>query len=462
MPSNVATLPRHPLEPVIRARLDHVMDMLVDAVCVVDPGGHFVYASAACERIFGYTPQEMVGRQMLDMIHPDDRAPTLAAVQEISAGTPNPNFENRYIRKDGSVAHILWSARWSPREQVRIAIARDVTERKRAESMQAALLAISEAAHTATDLHDLFKRIHGIIDSLLPARNFFVALYDDIKDVLSFPYFVDEHDAVPAARPLGTGTLSSEVIRTGEALLLKPGMQERLSPRVRTIIGSDSLDWLGVPLKTHERTLGALVVQSYSGETRYTEQDMQLLQFVSAQVATAIERKQNETLLRHFAQHDALTNLANRKLFDERLNAAIARSMQDNEPLAVLYIDLDRFKPINDTLGHDVGDRLLNEVAQRIAGCVRESDTVARMGGDEFVVLLTGVSNSRQATIVAEKILAAMQWPFETIEGPLSSTASIGVALYHGHGEAQQLVREADNAMYAAKKAGGNRCWTVG
>jgi diguanylate cyclase (GGDEF)-like protein len=93
---------------------------------------------------------------------------------------------------------------------------------------------------------------------------------------------------------------------------------------------------------------------------------------------------------------------------------------------------------------------------------VRETDTVGRMGGDEFVVLLTGISQPRQAQIVADKILAAMQWPFETIEGPLSATASIGVAMYHGHGDAQQLVREADNAMYAAKKAGGNRCWMVG
>src|SRR5690242_6238904 len=128
-------------------------------------------------------------------------------------------------------------------------------------------------------------------------------------------------------------------------------MQDTLPEWVRTIIGSESIDWLGVPLNSQERTLGALVVQSYSGDTRYTEEDKQLLQFVSAQVATAIERKQNETRLRHIAQHDALTDLPNRKLFDERLNVAIARADRENEGLGVLYIDLDRFKCINDTLG---------------------------------------------------------------------------------------------------------------
>ena len=462
MPSNVSTLPRHPLESTIRARLDHVLDMLVDAVCIVDPAGYFVYASAACEQIFGYSPQEMIGRQKLDLIHPDDRARTEEVVKRIMNGTHDPHFENRWIRKDGSVAYIMWSERWSPQDGVRIAVARDITEQKRSEAVQTALLKISEAAHTATDLGDLFQHIHAIIGSLLPAKNFFVALYDKDNDILSFPYFVDEHDAPPEPRPLGTGTLSAEVIRTGQGLLLKPGMQQRLSPRVRTIIGSESLDWLGVPLTSQERTIGALVVQSYTGETRYTGEDKQLLEFVSAQIATAIERKQTETWLRHVAQHDALTNLANRKLFDDRLQHAIERAGHEQEMFALLYLDVDHFKTINDTLGHSAGDKLLHEVAQRIASCVRETDTVGRMGGDEFVVLLTGITAPRQAAIVAEKVLASLQWPFEMPDGPMLVTGSIGIAVYPGHGQdAQQLVRVADHAMYAAKKAGGNRYWMV-
>lgn len=460
MSSTISTLPRHPLESTIRARLAHVLDMLVDAVCIVDKAGHFVYASAACERIFGYAPEEMIGRQMLEMIHPDDRVRTVAAAEKIMDGTANPHFENRYVRKDGGIAHIMWSARWSEQDGVRIAVARDVTENKRAEAVQAALLAISEAAHTANDLRDLFQQIHTIIGGLLPARNFFVALHDADTNTLNFPYFVDEHDDTPAPQPLDSGTLSAEVIRSGEALLLKPDAQTTLPERVRPIIGRDSLDWLGVPLIARGHTRGALVVQSYSGETRYTENHKHLLQFVSAQIAAAIERKQTETWLRHTAQHDALTDLANRKLFDERLRNAIARARREDEMLALLYIDIDRFKSINDTLGHGAGDRLLHEVAQRVANCVRDTDTVARMGGDEFVVLLNGTTRPRGAMTVAEKILTALRRPFELTEGPMSVAASIGVAIHPDHGEdAQHLVREADQAMYAAKKAGGNRCW---
>lgn len=460
MSSNVSILPRHPLESTIRARLDHVLDMLVDAVCIVDSSGYFVYASAACEQIFGYSPQEMIGRQKLDMIHPDDRERTEEIVRRIMNGAHDPHFENRWIRKDGSVAHIMWSERWSPQDGVRIAVARDITEQKRSESVQNALLRISEAAHTATDLGDLFRHIHAIIDSLLPAKNFFVALYDKDKDILSFPYFVDEYDATPEPQPLDSGTRTAEIIRSGEALLLTPDIMGTMPERLVKGMGSDHVDWLGVPLISRGHTLGALVVQSYTGDTRYTVEDKQLLQFVSAQVAAAIERKQTETWLRHVAQHDALTNLANRKLFDERLQHALERAKREQEMFALLYLDVDHFKSINDTLGHSAGDRLLHEVAQRIASCVRETDTVGRMGGDEFVVLLTGLTATHQASIVAEKILSALQWPFEMAEGPTLVTGSIGIAIYPGHAEdVQQLVRAADNAMYAAKKAGGNRCW---
>ena len=447
------------MERPIRSRLDHVLDLLVDAVCVVDAEGRFVFVSAACERIFGYTPDEMLGRPMIELVHPDDRTRTLEAAAAIMTGTPNPHFENRYLRKDGQTVHIMWSARWSEADGLRIGVARDITERKRAETVQSALLAISEAAHTAADLLTLFHRIHAIIGGLLPARNFFVALYDAETDTLSFPYFVDEHDETPAPRKLDSGTLSAEVIRSGEALLLTPGSDAALSDHAGPIFGRESLDWLGVPLIAQKGILGALVVQSYSGDTRYTDKDKQLLQFVSTQVAAAIERKQTETWLRHIAQHDVLTHLPNRKLFDDRLQTALARARRDRERLALLYIDLDRFKQVNDTLGHGVGDRLLHEVAQRVIGCVREADTVGRMGGDEFVVLLSTIKLAHHAVLVGEKIRTALQQPFVLDGHSLCIAASIGIAVHPEHGdEGQHLIREADHAMYGAKKRGGNRC----
>lgn len=441
------------------APLTKVMDLLLDAICVVDVQGRFVFVSAACERIFGYTQEEMIGRQMIDMVFPEDRIKTLQAAAEIMAGHPKPHFENRYVRKDGQVVHIMWSARWSEEDQVRIAVARDITALKRAESMQAALHAISEAAHAAEDLLALFQRIHGIIGTLLPATNFFVALYDAGQDLLSFPYFVDEHDSPPAPRRLDSGTLSGEVVRSGEALLLTPDTDRSLSDRIGSGAGHRALDWLGVPLCSQKGTIGALVVQSYSGDVRYTEKDKMLLQFVSTQVAAAIERKQTETWLQYVARHDTLTGLPNRELFDDRLQTALALARRNGTRLSLLYIDLDRFKQVNDTCGHDTGDLLLREVAQRIRRCLRESDTVGRIGGDEFVVLLCDTNLPGHAASVGEKIRAALAQPFELGERRLQISSSIGVAVYPEHGdEKKQLMRHADGTMYGAKKLGGNRC----
>lgn len=438
--------------------LANVMDLLLDAVCMVDAEGRFVFVSAAGQRIFGYTPEEMIGRQMIDMVMPEDRRQTLEVAAAVMAGQPSPHFVNRYRRKDGKIVHIMWSARWSEADQLRIAVARDITELRQAESTRDALHAISEAAHSAEDLLALFQQIHQIIGALIPATNFFVALYDAKKDELSFPYYVDEHDEAPTPRKLDSGTLSAEVIRTGQALLLTPDTDVTLSEHVDRIVGRDSLDWLGIPLRGQKGIIGALVVQSYSGDVRYTEQDKALLDFVSLQVAAAIERKQTETWLRHMARHDTLTDLPNREWFDESLRKALAGARRDGERFSLLYIDLDRFKQVNDTCGHATGDILLCEVANRIRGCVRQSDTVGRLGGDEFVVLLNNIKSPKDAPAVAEKIRAALNQPFKLGNHRLHISSSIGIALYPEDGdEEMQLMRQVDSAMYRAKKLGGNR-----
>ncbi len=432
-----------------------VLDLLLDAVCVVDAQGRFVFVSAAGEAIFGYTPEELKGRQMIDLVYPPDRPRTLQRAQDIMDGTAGPHFENRYLRKDGQVVTIMWSARWSAVDGVRVAVARDVTGLRRAEAVQPALLAISEAAHTAEDLPALFARIHQIIGELLPANNFFVAIYDEANDALSFPYFVDQHDDMPATQSLDAGSLTAEVIRTGQPLLLTPDADPFQTDHVGNMVGQQPMNWLGTPLESPGGIIGALVVQSYSIDVRYTAEDLSLLHFVSSQVAAAIMRKQTETRLRYLARHDTLTDLPNRELFQDRLQAALVKAQRHAEPLSLLYIDVDRFKQVNDTFGHAAGDLLLREVAQRIKGCIRESDTVGRVGGDEFVVLL--ITPPQFVATIAEKIRVALDRTFG-LDEDVHVSASIGIAQYPEHGaDEKQLMRHADAAMYVAKEMGGNQ-----
>ncbi len=437
---------------------EKLLDLLLDVVCVVDINGRFLSVSAASEQVFGYRPEEMIGRTTFELMHPDDHAATRAIVESINAGNPSPDHENRYLRKDGRIVHIMWSTRWLEAEQVRVGVARDITGRKRAEAAQAALYAISEAAHGAGDLQSLFKRVHEVIGQLLSAENFFVALYDTANDQISFPYYVGQCDQARSPIPLQSANLSAEVIRSGEALLLAPDTAGQLLAEVGMTAGPHSLDWLGVPLMTGTDTIGALVVQDYSGSVRYTGQDKELLQFVSSQVAAAVERKRTHSRLEYLAQHDQLTELPNRALFMDRLQASLTRARRDSARLAVLYLDLDKFKQVNDSFGHTIGDQLLREVACRLRQCVRESDTIGRLGGDEFGIVLDRIGKLEDAILVAEKIVASLSEPYALDGETLITAPSLGIAVYPEHGEDNLLlVRRADDAMYAAKRNGGKR-----
>ncbi|MEO8342909.1 MAG: diguanylate cyclase, partial [Gallionella sp.] len=161
------------------------------------------------------------------------------------------------------------------------------------------------------------------------------------------------------------------------------------------------------------------------------------------------ERKDIEEHMQHMAQYDALTHLPNRALFNDRLQQAIAAAQRNKARLALMFIDLDKFKPVNDTYGHAVGDVLLKEVALRIQNCLRESDTAARIGGDEFIILLPAIETRQDATKVGEKILHALNQPFALAGHTLEISGSIGVAVYPEHGKNEKLlVKNADLAMY--------------
>lgn len=268
-----------------------MLDLVPDAVCVVDADGRFLFVSASFQRIFGYAPDEALGLRTFDLVHPDDRAATMDAARQVMAGHLQRHFRNRYIHKDGHAVDIQWSARWLPDYAVRIAIGREVTE-----------LRLAEQA------------------------------------------------------------------------------------------------------------------------------------------------------LEHLADHDALTDLPNRHRLQRELRYAIAHAAKTGDGLSVLYVDLDGFKAINDRSGHDAGDRLLREIAQRLQQGLRQGDLVARVGGDEFVALLPGCRDADAARTIAEGLRARLSPPYMLPEGLFRLDASFGIACFPADGsDAASLLAHADRAMYAIK-----------
>jgi diguanylate cyclase (GGDEF)-like protein len=177
-----------------------------------------------------------------------------------------------------------------------------------------------------------------------------------------------------------------------------------------------------------------------------------------------VERRLSEQRMQQMATHDALTGLANRTLLSERLNQALAAADRNTQTIAVLFIDLDHFKQISDTLGHDVGDAVLRQIADKLALLLRRSDTLCRLGGDEFVLLLPAIGSSTDALQVAEKIMDSLAVPIEVFGNSFSITPSIGISCYPADGDdAETLLKNADIAMYRAKDSGRNayQCYTA-
>ena len=175
------------------------------------------------------------------------------------------------------------------------------------------------------------------------------------------------------------------------------------------------------------------------------------------------ELQDKQLYLDYLAHHDQLTNLPNRLLFLDRLTHAVDKAQRNCEQLAVLFMDLDRFKEINDSLGHFVGDQVLKIAAARLHECVRQQDTISRLGGDEFTIMIEDVHTAADAVVVAEKIIAAFQLPFVVEKHDFIVSCSIGISLYPQHGQqAEELLRNADAAMYQAKELGRNKFQLVG
>lgn len=551
----------------------------------VDLAGDLTFFNDALCRALGYAREDLAGMNAGQLVDTGGAEPLAKLLQDVSAsGRPLKHVGFDVIARDGSRRPVEASVafvrneRGEPRGFRGMVI--DVSDRKRAERLQSALYRITQTSGSVEDLPAFYASLQRIVGELMDARNFYIALWDTAARTLVFEYFVDEVDGVaPEIKP-GRKTLTEYVIRTGEPLLATPEVFAELAGRGEVEeVGSPSVDWLGVPLKRGDEAYGALVVQSYTDQVRFTADDKDILTFVSQHISAALdrkradaaltesearfrtlaetapcaifiyqgdrfryvnpaaasitgygredfqglvfwelvhpdfrdvvrerglarqrgadvpsryefkivrrdgeerwldfsagsvefggrpaalgiafdvtERKRAEEQIKSLAYHDVLTGLPNRLLFTDRLNVAVAQAHRLSQRLGILFLDLDRFKVINDSLGHGLGDRLLQAVAERLESGVREGDTVARLGGDEFILLLPGIGRADDVAKVAEKVLDSLRLPFRIEGRDLFVTASIGISLYPEDGtDAETLVKNADTAMYRAKEQG--------
>ena len=369
----------------------------------------------------------------------------------------------------------------------------EVLERLRAEQLQGALFQLAQLATADIGESEFYERVHAVVSTLLNAENFFIALLSEDRLTLDFPYFVDAGERRMVSRPLGKG-MSEYVLRKAKPFLGRLADFDALIREGEFVpygTGRRAVCWLGVPLVVSDEVIGLVVVQSYTEDVIYGPADQELLSFVALQIANSIYRRRSaaslhqanaqlelrveertdellqqihqreliQQQLKHQVMHDPLTGLPNRGFLRDRLDRVLALLQRDpKRHCALLYLDIDRFKVINDSLGHLVGDAFLREIAHRLLRCVRDPDVVARLSGDEFAILLEDVEIPATAVTVAQRILQCLGEPLQLAGKELEPSASIGIAVADNrYGNADEVLRDADIALYRAKDKGRQR-----
>ena len=394
---------------------------------MTDMEGKLLEANEAYAQMSGYTVEELVGMH-ISQLEALEQSPeeVHAHIAKIIA-RDHDRFETRHSRKDGSVFDVEVSVNFMPEHRKLFVFCHDITLRKRAEATIENTLLFQERLMDAIPSPVFYKDVAGVYLGANKAFEQYIGLAPE--------QFIGKtvYDIAPA-------DLAEEYDKADKELLDGTGRQIYEA----AVVYADGT--------RHDVVFNKATFADYEGRVAG----------LIGVILDITERKKAEQEIHSLAFYDALTKLPNRRLFLDRFHTALTASVRHNNFGAVLFIDLDRFKLLNDTLGHDYGDLLLIEVAARTKSCVREMDTVARLGGDEFVVLIESVSDDQDEAahkvgLVAEKIRASLAATYHLNSHEHQSSPSIGISLYRGNdAPVEELLQHADMAMYQAKESGRN------
>jgi diguanylate cyclase (GGDEF)-like protein/PAS domain S-box-containing protein len=412
------------------AFIQQLIEAVPQPIFFKDAQGYYLGVNMAWEKFFGIPREQFIGKSVFELF-PD--SPGLARRhhakdQELFAAPGSQSYEAVIVAADGMAHHTIYNKATFNKSDGAVAgligTITDITGLKEAEA------ALREGEARFRDLTELSSDWYWEQDADLR----FTLISSKVHE---FSLGAEE-DIGKTRWEVSRGHMTEEQWQPHKAVLAaRRAFQDFAYQRY----------------DTH----GQLRTISVSGRPIFDEQER--FQGYRGTGRDITEQKRAEEQIRHIAHHDALTQLPNRMLLHDRIGQAIAQSQRNRDVLVLLFIDLDRFKMVNDSLGHAVGDRLLQAVAQRLVACTRVSDTIARIGGDEFVVLLGGLGQPEDARHVAQKVLDALAEPV-TIDGhELKVTPSIGICAYpHDGDDVETLMRNADTAMYYAKQMGRNNC----
>ena len=447
------------------AKMSAIADSAHDAILMLDPKGRISYWNKAAESIFGYSNAEAMGQNLHELIVPqryhDAHHTAFPTFVKTGKGAMiGKTHEVGAFRKDGTEIPVQFSLSSFQMDGgwYAVGIISDISERKNNELLQNVIYRITQATMTSGGIEALYQSIHSILGEYIPAKNFFIALYDPVSKLISFPYYIDQYDEKPLT-PIQIQGLTGYVIRTGRSLLANSETYDQLVQKGEVeVVGTASEDWLGVPLKTNGRIIGVMAVQSYTEGTHFQQKDVDLLEFVSAQVSQVIERKRLEEEILSLSLTDELTGLYNRRGFMVLAEQEVKLAHRKKKNMLLFFGDVDRLKAINDTRGHAQGDLALKEVAVILKNIFREADIIARIGGDEFVALALDASREGEK-VMSDRIQSAFEVRNRQGDMEFNLSLSLGIVSYNPESPCtvSELIARADELMYEQKLAKRNK-----
>jgi diguanylate cyclase (GGDEF)-like protein/PAS domain S-box-containing protein len=443
--------------------------------CEMGEHGRWRYVSPQVEEILGYSPEEWMADPTLwaKRLHPDDRERALQQeTVQVAAEVGAPPVDYRMITRDGDVVWILDEAVLEPDHDgtpVWHGVLYDITERKNAEgelrraaAQQAVVARLGRHALQDGDPARLAKQVVPLLTEIDGVEAACVWEAGREGRRLHLRAGLEERGGgaerrASAARDSHAGA----ALESGLHVIVDDWSSERrfsMPPALRVLGVRSSL---AVPIAGKEQPYGVLDIHS-TEPSRFTPQDVHFVQASANVLADALERHRADEALRHRVLHDSLTGLPNRTSFVDSLRDALQRSLASDSPVGILFLDLDHFKLINDSIGHHAGDQLLQAVAPRLRAHLRPGDIVARFGGDEFGILVDRLADEDEALAIADRVAGAFAEPYAMGGADHFVTASIGIAVARSTGrepiDAELLIRDADAAMYRAKERGRGRC----
>jgi diguanylate cyclase (GGDEF)-like protein/PAS domain S-box-containing protein len=409
-----------------------------------------------CE-LLGRPAHEVIGRSILEFTHPDDLRRSVEKVDETIEGDEAP-LVKRYVRPDGSTIEVHVTTTFvepQGEDPYFFSQLQNVTEQRRAERQRAA---VADLGREALELEPLALLDHAtqVVREILEVDTCAImrrSAEGEMSLVAAFPADVNRAFAAPVDASQAGFTLLTNAPVVSDNLL-----EERRFLVPAAVLRRGLRQALSVPVQEPGGVRHALVVHATEHRRRFSVGDERFLRSVAHIVGGALDHAATEDELRRRALEDPLTGLGNRALLMNQLERELRHGARQGTKLCLLVLDLDRFKTVNDTLGHSAGDVLLQQVAARLCACVRAEDLVARLGGDEFVIIATRTNTDRAISEVAQRLIDAFAQPFRVGERELSCTASVGIAIATTGSETpEELFRDADAAMYRAKELGGGR-----